>query len=1195
MDFKLKAPFKPAGSQPEAIKQLVKGIKDKKHFQTLLGVTGSGKSVTWDSEVLIKRDGVIQFDSIGKIIDYLFEEFNSFVKILNRVEILDINDLPRKYFFETYSFNPKTNIASWKEVRQLTRHESPKNLFEVSTQCGRNIVVTGDHNFHVLRNGQLKLIETKNIVESDFLPLPRKIPDVDNALARIDIGDFLDKKQLFISAKELCLEFEKKVGKKVLVKVLSNYYSVPSQKWYDITQGKHDGLTLKVIEHLAKQCSCASDKNKMLKVVLGSQIHKHSLPMMLDMTDEFLQLLGFYIAEGHSEPEHRFFTITAADVSVKTQILHLFKHFKLKSRITGIDMHASSKIHSTLLANLCGKNAYNKKLPDFWTMLSNKQLAMLLQCYFEGDAGAFKHRGVVLTTTSKVLASQIAYALFRFGIWSRTYSAHSKKEFGGRKYWQVVISGKSNLVKYSEHIGFISKIKIISLNATLNAQNFDMKNLIPLDGMKLRILRLKYGLSLVHFSKLCSLKQGTVGNIERKSCLPRRSTYDAILRGLKSIPSISLEEVTYFDTISNLNWSQVKRVSKISSKGQYVYDFSVCENETFLAGFGGLFVHNTFTCAHVIKEVKKPTLVLAPNKTLAAQLYNELKSFFPDNRVEYFVSYYDYYQPESYVPSKDLFIEKDSAINPEIERMRLASTASLLSRNDTIVVASVSCIYGLGNPEYYEDLGFEVKKRQPLARKELLKHLIEMLYERNDIELLSGRFRVKGDVVDVVPGYMKNIIRFEFFGDEVERISELDKVRGNVLQTFDYFFLFPARHYVIPESEVSRAVGQMQDELEVQLKNLELVEAHRLKQRTEYDIEMIRETGTCKGIENYSAIFDKRKTGEKPFCLLDYFEKKCKNFLLIIDESHQMIPQTHGMYKGDRARKQNLVDYGFRLPSALDNRPLMFEEFEQYMKRNTTIFVSATPAKYEIEMSGNVVEQIIRPTGLIDPEVFVRPITGQVADLEKEIKAAITKSQRVLVTTLTKKLAEELTEYLATAGIKTRYLHSDIDTIERTEILRQLRLGTFDVLVGINLLREGIDIPEVGLVTILDADKEGFLRNTRSLIQIIGRAARNSEAKVVMYADKMTDSIKAAMGETARRREMQMAHNKKHGITPTTVSKKIPEKEVDVKDVGHIPKADIPKLIEGLSKEMDEASDRLDFEEAIRLRDQVKKLEGKLK
>ncbi len=616
----------------------------------------------------------------------------------------------------------------------------------------------------------------------------------------------------------------------------------------------------------------------------------------------------------------------------------------------------------------------------------------------------------------------------------------------------------------------------------------------------------------------------------------------------------------------------------------------IADNARFQTLLGVTGSGKTFTMANVIAAANKPTLVIAHNKTLAAQLYQEFCDFFPKNRVEYFVSYYDYYQPESYIPAKDQYIEKDSAINPKIEMLRLSATASLSFRRDVIVVASVSCIFGLGNPENFRNMGFDLSVGQKISRNEIMSRLLDIQFERNDIDLGPGKFRVKGDTIDIVPGYFNDIIRIELFGDEIERIREVDKNTGAKKEEMKYFYVYPARHFVTPESAQKAAIVSIKEELDEVLPTLGLIEAHRLKQRTNFDLEMIQETGSCKGIENYSRHFDGRKAGEKPYCLLDYFPE---DFLIIIDESHQTIPQLHGMFNGDRSRKETLVNYGFRLPSALDNRPLKFHEFEQYMRQ--VIFVSATPGPYEQKHSAQVVEQIIRPTGLVDPAVEVRPIEGQTLDVIEETKKTIARGDRVLVTTLTKKLAEELSEYLADRGIRTRYLHSEIQTLERTEIIRELRLGKFDVLVGINLLREGLDIPEVGFIGILDADKEGFLRDARSLIQIIGRAARNVNAKVVLYADSVTDSMKAAISETQRRRELQIAYNEEHHIVPQTIIKPVKEKEVEVKDTRYLPKAEIPNVIIDLEKQMRDAADNLDFERAIALRDQIKKLNERLK
>ncbi len=599
----------------------------------------------------------------------------------------------------------------------------------------------------------------------------------------------------------------------------------------------------------------------------------------------------------------------------------------------------------------------------------------------------------------------------------------------------------------------------------------------------------------------------------------------------------------------------------------------------------------TFTVANIAAKLNKPVLVMAHNKTLAAQLYREFKELFPKNRVEYYVSFYDYYQPESYIPQRDIYIEKDSQINEQIEQMRLSATASILSRKDVLVVASVSAIYSAGNPNNYRNMAYEFKKGNTVQRDKLLAQLVSMQYERNDTELRPGRFRIKGEIIDFIPAYISNMVRLEFWGDEIERILILDKTSMKPVDEVDYYYLYPAKHFMVTENEIERAIKSILEEMDKRVEELPMLEAHRLKQRTLYDMDILKETGYCKGIENYSRHFDGRKAGEAPYCLLDYFPD---DFLMIIDESHQTLPQVRGMYRGDRARKKNLIDYGFRLPSAFDNRPLMFEEFEKFMNKAKVLYVSATPGDYELKNSYQKVEQIIRPTGVLDPVVEIRPVINQVSDSLNEIKKVIKKGNRVLVTTLTKRLAEELSDFLSKKGVKTRYLHSEIETLERSEIIRQLRLGEFDVLVGINLLREGLDIPEVAFIAIMDADKEGFLRDARSLIQIIGRAARNINSKVILYADKMTDSIKKAVEETERRREIQLLYNKKHNIVPKALVKKIEDKKIEVKDVKHIPKNDIPNMIKSLSKEMNNASERLDFEYAILLRDRIKALKDSL-
>ena len=619
--------------------------------------------------------------------------------------------------------------------------------------------------------------------------------------------------------------------------------------------------------------------------------------------------------------------------------------------------------------------------------------------------------------------------------------------------------------------------------------------------------------------------------------------------------------------------------------------------ETTLLGVTGS--GKTFTMANVIERTQRPTLVLAHNKTLAAQLCSEFKEIFPENAVEYFVSYYDYYQPEAYVPQTDTYIEKDSSINDEIDKLRHSATLALSERRDVIIVASVSCIYSLGDPIDYRNMVISLRPGMEKSREELVKKLVELQYERNDINFIRNKFRVRGDVVEIFPASSNDsIIRVEFFGDEIDRISEINPLTGELKAILKHAAVYPASHYIVSRDKMQVALAEIERELDERLaffrENGKLLEAQRIEQRTRYDMEMLQEIGFCSGIENYSRILSGRPPGSKPYTLLDYFPD---DFLLFVDESHVTLPQVRGMYAGDRARKQSLVDYGFRLPSALDNRPLSFDEFYDHI--NQAVFVSATPGDLELEKSQVVAEQIIRPTGLLDPEISVRPTEGQLDDLVSEINVRAAKKQRVLVTTLTKKMAEDLTNYLETTGIRVRYMHHDIDTVERMEIVRDLRLGEFDVLVGINLLREGLDIPEVSLVAILDADMEGFLRSARSLIQIVGRAARNSEGMVIMYADSVTDSMQQTLTETNRRREIQQKYNEEHGIVPQTIVKKVGEileisthSDSEFKNVKKLSKAQRQQLIESLTKEMKAAARLLEFEHAAYLRDKIKKLRG---
>ncbi|MBI2436772.1 MAG: excinuclease ABC subunit UvrB [Candidatus Magasanikbacteria bacterium] len=970
------------------------------------------------------------------------------------------------------------------------------------------------------------------------------------------------------------------------------------------------------------------------EVTIGTKIKKYQFPLNINVSDWLLKFFGYYIAEGHAS--EKFFILSNGDIEIISDIKEacINLNLKLHHRPHTVDYQISSLFWTKIFHSTCGNISSKKKLPPFWTSLSDKQLGVLLSAYFSGDGGVEEDE-VTCTTVSKKLSSDLVYALMRFGIMARARKREVK--IPGKKNrstcWNLRISGQKNLNLFFDYIGFTLYRKQTKLKQLLSKKYNTNVDVIPLDGMWLSYIRKEMNLFERDVSKASGVCRSYISMIEHNNRNPSREIFLRIINffityAQKNNFEHILDRLKDIKSFSNLSWLKIRSIEKVRHTG-YVYDFAVQDNETFLAGFGGMFVHNTFTVANVIEQVQKPTLVIAHNKTLAAQLCNEFREFFPDNAVEYFVSYYDYYQPEAYMPGSDTYIEKEAQINEEIDRLRHACTQALLTRQDVIVVSSVSAIYNLGNPLEYEKTVLHLYKGQELDRRGMMEQLVSMHFERTTLDLRRGQFRMRGQVFEIMPVNEEMIYRFEV-SKYIDVVELVDPVTRKIKSELHDAWFFPAKHHVISQHDRETAFIQIRKDLDERLayfkKQNKPLEYERLKRKTKYDLEMIKNIGYCNGIENYSSYFDGRAEGEPPFTLLDYFSvasgtfgTQKAGFLTVIDESHVTLPQIRGMYNGDQARKNMLVEHGFRLPSAKDNRPLMFEEFNKRVGQ--MLFVSATPTEYEIKESQAVVEQIVRPTGLIDPEVIILPVTekkgkniSQVDDVIERIKQRVSIGERTLVTTLTKKMVEDLSEYLKAQKIKVEYLHSDIKTIERVDVIMKLRKGEIDVIVGVNLLREGLDIPEVSLVAILDADKEGFLRNETSLIQTIGRAARNVNGQVLMYADVVTKSIKKAIEETDRRRVIQLAYNKKHGITPKTIEKSIrnilEEFGIDVnKGIRNMKGTKLRKnknnlldldlkgdarpldvIIKDKEKQMKEAAHELEFELAAILRDEMREL-----
>ena len=1172
--FEIVSKFKPSGDQPTAIAGLVEGLKKGEKVETLLGATGTGKSVAWSEPVTVDLgEGNLYRGPIGKLLDSVFGDEQA----AETAAALPPGD------WKIFAWDEKTGRTEWRNVTALTRHDAPEQMFTLRTACGRSVEVTGDHSVWALREGTLQLLPGSEVRAGDALPIPARVPEPGQPLKRLNLLERLADTSLLVQLPE------GRVARTDLHDALSADFAQPYQKRYRVLIGG-EPVSMATAQRLVRAGAVS-----LADLRMRSSSRRYDAPASLPITDDLCLVLGQYLAEGHSAD--RFSLISTRDAEVQNALDAALRESGIPSyRRPDGDFVIATRIWHALFSTSMGTHAGSKRLPDFWPALDNAHLAALLRGYFEGDGGVEKG-GVLSISLSAPLTADIAEALLRFGIWARIRPAKKRKPNGDYGvYHKLTISGADNLARYAQHIGFLSDRKRTALDGLLTRSANTNVDLIFGVGERLRQARLEAGLLQREVAARAGCHRAMVGMIETGDRQPSRELF------VRLCSALAIDDAAFVG-LANVHWSPVEQVEVAPPTSEYVYDFSVEGYETFLTGRGGLFVHNTFTAACVIEKLQRPALVIAHNKTLAAQLCSEFREFFPNNAVEYFVSYYDYYQPEAYIPQTDTFIEKDSSINEEVNRLRHSATQAVLERRDVIIVASVSCIYGLGSPESYQEMMVWFHRGQTYDRDDVIRRLVSMQFTRNDMVLTLGTFRVKGDTLEIQPRDEEVVYRIEFDFDEVSRITLVDSLTGEMLEEREELTIYPASHFVTDPDRLESAMRGIEEEMREQVRVFQregkLIEAQRIEQRTKFDLEMIREMGFCSGIENYSRWMDGRAPGTAPHTLLDYFPK---DMLIFIDESHQTIPQLHAMFAGDKRRKDTLIEFGFRLPSAADNRPLRFQEFEERMKQ--VVFISATPGPYEKQNSDRIVEQIIRPTGLIDPEIIIRPTKGQIDDLINEIRARTEKGERVLVTTLTKKMSEDLTEYLVEIGVKVNYLHSDIQTLERTEILRDLRLGIYDVIVGINLLREGLDLPEVSLVAILDADKEGFLRSETSLVQTIGRAARNVGGQVIMYADHITGSMQRAIDETNRRREKQVAYNTEHDITPYTVvkavrdvleSKKVAEaksyyKVVNTKEVQTLPLDQILLAVTDMEKEMKTAARALDFETAAQLRDEIGRL-----
>ncbi|MBD3216012.1 MAG: excinuclease ABC subunit UvrB [Candidatus Lokiarchaeota archaeon] len=1177
-EFNLESEFEPKGDQPKAIEILAENINKGKRFQTLLGATGTGKSLDYNEMLLI-------FDSINKIIQKV--KIGKFVEAnlhgATKSEGTEYNDIQG---YKILSFNESTNLIEKKNIIQISKHKE-EIIYEITLDDFSSIRVTKDHNCYKLINCKLALCSTKELRVGDYLPCSNVIISPKNGKKFINLLNYNDDVKLNI--KELILNHQE--HENIIKEVLREEHSAYNWKYGQIIDAtKEKGIKISTLNTLMNHLNLDLPKiNSTVNIICKGNQKLHPL---LNIDDNFLIFSGLYLSEGHCTD--RYILISNSNISLQNKCKAFFNSLGLEYiQRNKNDIQFNSK-HLANFYRTMGATAHDKCIPSIFYNLTEKQLIPFIRSLFDGD-GWVEKSAVCYLSASKQLVFDIKNLLLRFNITSRISKKKKKYKSSIKAYYQLTISGQKNLTKFLKSISFSIQYKKEKLQSILSKKTNTNVDLIPNCQKYIRNLRKRLNYSQIKFAQEIGCSRSYIGYLENGLRSPSKSTFKKIIHLDKRIEKEELNNLLQF------NFRKIVKIQKIKSSNGYVYDIAVKDNQNFNAGNGNIFVHNTFTVANIIEKIQKPTLVMAPNKTLAAQLYNELKELFPGNAVHYFVSYYDYYQPEAYIPTTAMYIEKDFSVNEEIERLRLAATHAVRTRKDVIVVATVSCIYGIGNPEVWTNVALSLEVGQSIDRREIIDRLIKMNYERKNVDFRPGILRVKGDIIDVFPAYLETGIRISLFGDEIESITEIHPVSYNKIKDIPNIRIFPATHFIIPDENKKQALISIEEELEEQLENFreegKYAEAQRLEQRVKFDLEMMREMGYCKGIENYSRHLDGREPGTPPMCLIDYFPE---DFLIVVDESHISIPQIHGMIGGDRSRKKNLVEYGWRLPSAFDNRPLTFDEWKS--KIEYIIFMSATPGDWELKKSGGIsAEQIIRPTGLVDPAVEVRSAKNQIDNLLAEIRKVISNNGRILITTLTKRMAEDIAEYYSELGIKIAYLHSEVDTVERFEILRKLRDGTYDAIVGINLLREGLDLPEVQLVAILDADKLGFLRDERSLIQTIGRASRNVNGKAILYGDRITKAMKEAIEETNRRRRKQTKFNETHNITPQTIKKNIlrslsEEKETKEKEAKRLKKSieqkieemgDMDVILQYLENKMYLAAKELRFEDAAFLRDKI--------